>query len=102
GEIPDCVHQNHIFAVRVNRAILVPEYLAYLIQSHFGKAYFLSVAHKTTNLACINSSKLKAFPTLIPSLNEQEHIVSILSTCDTKITTIGQEVSMLDELFKAM
>jgi type I restriction enzyme S subunit len=30
GEVPRCVHQNHIFAVRPNRAILVPQFLAYL------------------------------------------------------------------------
>src|SRR6202011_4282408 len=28
GQIPNCVHQNHIFAIRVNREILVPEFLA--------------------------------------------------------------------------
>jgi type I restriction enzyme S subunit len=102
GEIPDCVHQNHIFAVRVDQDILLPEYLAYLVQSYYGKSYFLSVAHKTTNLACINSSKLKSFPTLIPSFHEQEQIVSTLNTCDTKISTLERETTCLDELFRAM
>jgi hypothetical protein len=64
----------------------LPEYLAYLIQSNYGKAYFLSVAHKTTNLACINSTKLEAFPTLLPSFTEQEQIAAILQACDSKIT----------------
>ena len=41
GEIPECVHQNHIFAIRAHKDILMPEYLAYLIQSNYGKAYFL-------------------------------------------------------------
>jgi len=102
GQITDCVHQNHIFAVRVNHKILKPEYFAYLIQSNYGKAYFLSVAHRTTNLASINSTKLKAFPAIVPSLQEQKDIVIILNACDTEVTALEQEVELLAELFRAL
>jgi type I restriction enzyme S subunit len=102
GEIPDCIHQNHVFAVRVNRELLQPEYFAYLVQSNYGKAYFLSVAHRTTNLASINSTKLKAFPTLIPPLTEQQEIINILQACDTKIAALERESTLLEELFRAM
>jgi type I restriction enzyme S subunit len=33
NQIPNCVHQNHIFAVRPNKDLLLSEYFAYLIQS---------------------------------------------------------------------
>ena len=79
GEVRCCVHQNHIFAVRANRRMILPQFLAYLTQGPYGKAYFLSVAHKTTNLACINTTKLKAFPALLPSIEEQQLIVDALS-----------------------
>ena len=102
GQIPQCVHQNHIFAVRVDKDRLIPEYLAYLIQSEYGKAYFLSVAHRTTHLACINSTKLKAFPTLIPDLAEQKRIVDVLAACDSKIAALDHEARLHDELFQAM
>ncbi|MEH2312058.1 MAG: restriction endonuclease subunit S [Nostoc sp.] len=102
GQIPNCIHQNHIFAVRTNREILLPEYLAYLVQSDYGKAYFLSVAHRTTNLASINSTKLKAFPTLVPDISEQNKIVTILQICDRKIQALEKEIAFTDELFHAM
>ena len=102
GQISPCVHQNHIFAVRANPKLLVPEYLAYLIQSDYAKAYFLSVAHKTTNLASINSTKLKAFPTLIPSQEEQRDIMKLLSACDTIITSLERETTLLQELFETL
>lgn len=102
GQIPNCVHQNHIFAVRANRNVLLPEYLAYLIQSNYGKAYFLSVAHKTTNLASINSTKLKAFPALIPPLDEQKDIASTLQACDSRIASLEKELSLHEELFRAL
>jgi type I restriction enzyme S subunit len=72
GEIDLCVHQNHIFKVRSRRDRLVPEYLRSLVGSAYGKAYFLSVAKKTTGIASINKTQLSAFPVLVPPLATQE------------------------------
>jgi type I restriction enzyme S subunit len=102
GQVSPCVHQNHIFAVRPNRAKLLPECLAYLAQSNYGKAYFLSVAHKTTNLACINSTKLKALPVLLPPLSEQREIASQLSVVDTKLAAEESRRAALAALFQSL
>jgi type I restriction enzyme S subunit len=102
GEVPGCVHQNHRFAVRSNRAILVPEFLAYLTQSAFGKSYFLSVAHRTTNLACINTTKLKALPVLLPSLDEQHEIVGALQGIDKKIEVERRKSREVDVTFHTL
>lgn len=99
NQIPNCVHQNHIFAVRVNRKVLLPEYLAYLVQSGYGKAYFLSVAHRTTNLACINKAKLSGFPSLVPGIEEQERVAEQLKVADGKIAAEQQCKSALKALF---
>lgn len=71
GEIDLCVHQNHIFKVRSHQGRLVPEYLRSLAGSAYGKAYFLSVAKKTTGIASINKTQLSTFPVLLPPLAEQ-------------------------------
>ncbi|HVT39846.1 MAG TPA: restriction endonuclease subunit S [Gemmatimonadaceae bacterium] len=97
-----CVHQNHVFAVRTMRSRLLPDFFAYQAQSHYGKAYFLKVAHKTTNLACINATKLKAFPVLLPALAEQREIASILDAIDRKIDLHRRKRAVLDELFRAL
>lgn len=103
GELPLCVHQNHVFAVRPNPERLIPQFFAYLAQSFYGKAYFLKVAHKTTNLACINSTKLKAFPALVPpTLDEQREIVTILDALDRKIDLHRQKRTVLEELFQSL
>ncbi len=103
GELDLCVHQNHVFAVRPDRKRLLPEFFAYLAQSAYGKAYFLKVAHKTTNLACINSTKLKEFPVLIPpTLDEQREIVDILDAIDRKIDLHKRKRAVLDKLFKTL
>lgn len=99
GQVPTCVHQNHIFAVRADPDELRSEFLAYLIQSPYGKAYFLSVAHRTTNLASINSTKLKALPALLPEVSEQEEIVRVLDACDAQIAAQERELGLHQELF---
>jgi len=101
AQLPLCIHQNHVFAVRPDRSRLTPDFLAYLFQSQYGKAYFLSVAHRTTNLASINSEKLKAFPVALPPLDEQIKIVKVLNCCDVMLASIGREITLLDELFRA-
>ena len=102
GEIDDCVHQNHIFSVRVDRSRILPEFFAFLSQSPYGKAYFLSVAHKTTNLACINTTKLKAFPVLVPSAPEQREMVSVFETVDSKLNQTRRKLDALTSLFRTL
>ena len=101
-QLKPCVHQNHVFAVRTDQSRLLPDFFTYEAQSDYGKAYFLKVAHKTTNLASINSTKLKAFPVLIPTLGEQREIVTILDAIDRKIALHRRKRSVLEELFKAL
>jgi type I restriction enzyme, S subunit len=69
-EVEGCLHQNHIFRVRVGQRLL-PEYTAAFIQSDGGKSYFLRVAKRTTGIASINKTQLGAFPILVPSMRLQ-------------------------------
>lgn len=75
GQISDCIHQNHIFRVRVNRSILLPEYFEAYLQTNEAKRYFLQCAKRTTNLASINMTQLRGFPVFVPELREQELFV---------------------------
>ena len=102
GQIPNCVHQNHVFAVRVDRKLLRPHFLAYLVQSQYGKAYFLKVAHKTTNLACINTTKLKRMPVPIPEKAEQDEIVDGINAVDQQVAGHESQKTALQDLFKTV
>lgn len=102
AQVPRCVHQNHVFAVRTQRDRLDPRYFAYLAQSPYGKTYFLSVAHKTTNLACINTTKLRAFPVLLPDPAEQREIAAILRAIDDKIAYHEERGRLSRELFRTL
>ena len=92
GEVEDCCHQNHVFKVRTHRSKLFPEYLAYWSASSFGKSYFIMNSKQSTNLASINSSQLKRFPVLVPSIEEQQRILYRLSAIDGNISKLKLDV----------
>lgn len=103
GEIPDCVHQNHVFAVRViDRAVLLPEFLACEIQSSRAKNYFLSCAKQTTNLASINSTQIKKLPVLVPPLVEQRAIINAIAIWDTAIQKTEQLIAAKERRYCAL
>lgn len=71
GEIPGCIHQNHIFRARVDRSCLDPDFLSTQLGSSRGQRYFARAAKQTTGIASINMTQLRAFPTLVPPLERQ-------------------------------
>lgn len=84
GQINPCLHQNHVFAVRTGTDLL-PEFLAAHAASGRGRSYFLGCAKRTTNLASINSTQLKALPVPIPPLTEQQAIVNALGAVAARL-----------------
>lgn len=75
GEIDECIHQNHIFRARPNRAAIEPKFIS-LHGNHFGQEWFARTGKQTTNLASINKGILRKFPVPVAPLNEQRRIVA--------------------------
>jgi type I restriction enzyme, S subunit len=102
GEIEACVHQNHVFKVRSDRARLSPAYLRALAGSVYGKAYFLSVAKKTTGIASINKTQLSAFPVPLPPLPLQQaferRVQAVESIVSQQIDATGKAKASFDAL----
>ena len=99
GQIKNCLHQNHIFVVRPNPEVLNPYFLSYQAGSRYGKAYFLSCSKQTTNLASINSTQLKNFPVIIPSMMEQEVIIRLIdSSLEKEQQAKNVAESVLDQI----
>jgi type I restriction enzyme S subunit len=102
GEIKDCVHQNHIFVVRPNSNKLDGRFLAYQTQGPRGRSYFQSCSKQSTNLASINSTQLRQFPTLLPPLPEQRKIAEILSTWDEALEKLDALIEAKERSKKAL
>ena len=102
-EIPLCLHQNHIFRVRVMNADLVaPEFLAAAIAGRESKAYFLRSAKRTTGIASINMSQLKALPLKIPGQIAQRVFIEEMDYIDSQRARAEAHAQQLDALFSSL
>lgn len=101
NQIPGCLHQNHIFAVRPNKTELAPHFLAAVLTSSHGKNYFTSTSQQTTNLATTNSTKLRSFPVPLPPFDEQEMILEqlrrVTDQLDGLIIKVNSSIEKLRE-----
>ena len=95
GEIPGCLHQNHVFAVQVDEKYMLTKLLDYLTASPVGREYFDLTAKKTTNLASTNATTILQFSVPIPPLTEQEKIITIL---DRNTATINEVIAEKETL----
>jgi type I restriction enzyme S subunit len=106
GQIEECLHQNHIFAVRVKRELVSEYFVSLALGADYGRRYFTHTANKTTNLASTNKTKLGNFPVAIPPVSEQqqilEHSRGIDSEYEGVISTVLKEVTALNEYKRAL
>ena len=85
NEIPECVHQNHIFKARIDKSKAIPEYVAYWAMSTPARNYFYEKGKQSVNLASINKTILSALTLPLPDVDTQrsivDHIQARLSNC---------------------
>jgi type I restriction enzyme, S subunit len=105
-EISECIHQNHIFRVRLQEGDLLPDFVSAQISSGYGKAYFLAHAKQTTGIATINRKVLAGFPLLVPPLSVQRDVAERVGRCSLQSerlrNLIQQTMAHLDVLGAAL
>jgi type I restriction enzyme S subunit len=102
AELPECIHQNHVFRVRLSSKQYNPTFLNWLVGSAYGKQYFLRAAKQTTGIASINMSQLKAFPMLLPPLELQENFQRKLDQLRAATEVLVAGVRSSENLFQAV
>lgn len=100
--LENCIHQNHIFRVRLNESAILPIYFAEFLQHQKAKQYFLRCAKQTTGIASINMSQLKSLPTLVPPVTIQQSFAEIVRRINKSKLTIQQSLDKLEMLKKAL
>lgn len=95
GEIPDCLHQNHVFAVRPYDDRLCSQYLAAITRTSHARRYFESTATRSTNLASTNSTKVRSFRFPVPSRATQLEIVRTMERHLTSTTALRSDLKRL-------
>jgi type I restriction enzyme S subunit len=101
-EIKVCLHQNHIFRVRLKKDLIVPQYASFLIGSPYGKKYFLKAAKQTTGIATINSKQLNNFPVVVPPLYLQTRFAELVDTIEKQKKLIQKTIDETQYLFDSL
>lgn len=91
GEIPLCLHQNHVFAVRLDDIAWAP-WVAAVTRTAYAKFYFMNNAKQSTNLASISQKNIKELPVVIPPIRDRDTILHILENELEEIDALAEHV----------
>ncbi|WP_241754373.1 restriction endonuclease subunit S [Cupriavidus basilensis] len=98
GEIHDCIHQNHVFAVRPHG--VDARWLNQITSSQYAQFYFMGRSKQSTNLASISSSNIMELPVLIPPPEEQGTILTFIDAETAKLDNLKAAAIHTIELLK--
>ncbi len=97
GQIADCIHQNHVFRVRLAPGTVPARFLSYYA-NEFGQKHFFDEGKQTTNLASISKSKLSAMTVPVPPFEEAKGIVRRIESAFARIDRLAGQAKRALEL----
>ena len=101
-QLPECIHQNHVFRVRVRDDRVRPTYLSWQLGTERGKAYFLRSAKQTTGIASINKTQINAFPLLLPPPRLQSEFEERLNDLEACLGSFSKANAQAEDLFASL
>lgn len=103
GEIPNCVHQNHLIRVRPSSGVNA-EFLTYLWNAPATAQLLRSLASSTSGLYTLSTGKVGSVPVVLPPIEEQQRIVaaiderfSRLDAADASLVSAQRRLKVLRE-----
>lgn len=91
GLVEECLHQNHVFAVRLDDIEWAP-WLAAVTRTSYAKFYFMNNSKQSTNLASINQTNVKEFPVVLPPASKRDALLDTLTAELKRIDDLTQHV----------
>jgi len=102
-EVPLCLHQNHIFRVRIRPESKVkPDYLSAYLASRPARSYFLRAAKQTTGIASINMTQLRGLPVLVPPLPDQRQFLEQVGAVTRQLESCARQSAEIDQLWRSL
>ena len=100
--LENCIHQNHIFRVRLDKEKILPAIFAEYHQHQKSTRDFLGCAKQTTGIASINMKQLKALPVLLPPLDLQQQFDDFARQIERVRCSIQNCLGQMETLKKAL
>ena len=103
GELADCYFASYLIRVRLDPAILNPDFLNEYSRTEVGTSFLSGKAIRTADGKFnINSGTLKTMLVPVPSVDEQEEIAQTLALIDDKAGNALSKKVSLQDLFRTL
>ena len=100
--LENCIHQNHIFRVRLCEEVVLPVFFAEYLKHQKAKRYFLGCAKQTTGIASINMRQLRALPVLVPPVELQKEFADFVNQVDKSKLLVQKSLDETQVLFNSL
>lgn len=87
GQLPLCIHQNHVFRARIRDGVLDPRILAWHANG-FGQRWAAANGKQSVNLASISLSKIRQMPVPVPPESEQAAVVETIEASTAAVSRL--------------
>ena len=91
----------HVCIIRPKQSVISSVFLAYLLNSELGQRQIMSL-QAGGNREGLNFQQVREIGFAIPTLLEQQKIVNLLQSIDTKIMTVSQKFISVEQTKKAL
>ena len=102
GEIPNCLHQNHIIKVRLNDNYISPSFLSFFLNFYGNYGYFSSKSRTTSGLNTISTNKVRKAKIPLPPVSMQKKFAEIYETIEQLREHQTQSSQHIEDLFNAL
>lgn len=92
GEIEPCLHQNHVFAVRLADTTLA-DWVSRFSSTAAARSYFFLRSKQSTNLASISQASVRELPIPMPPPSERKEILSEIEKVSTAVSRLIQHAT---------
>jgi type I restriction enzyme, S subunit len=96
GAVGECIHQNHVFRMRVDSSIVLPRFLAYVIGASVSRRHFLDSAKRTTNLATVNQTDVSDLVVPLPPIDEQTALAALFDPVRGLLVRAVEKLQVLE------
>lgn len=100
-EVPECIHQNHVFRIRLKNRHFPPEFISHYA-NEFGQAYFFDQGTQTTNLASISKSRVMALPVPVPEVDEAVQVLRLIGDAFARADRLEAEAARVRALLNRL
>jgi type I restriction enzyme S subunit len=91
GQVEQCVHQNHVFAVRPQQ-VEASDWINTTTFTSYAKFYFMLRSKQSTNLASISGTNVQEFPVVMPPALERHAILKHLNRATANLDALMAKV----------